>query len=124
MMNFKKDNTINYTNGSNESNKSALYKNTNTYNNKSNNSTLGKNTNTDNNKFNNTNNYISEQDALDIALKDVGLTQNDIYDLDIELEYKYSQTVYEINFDYQRHEYEYYINAESGTIVKSFRERD
>lgn len=68
--------------------------------------------------------YISKQEALNVALKDVGISQDNIRDLDIELDYKYSQMVYEVDFNYQQYEYEYYINAEDGKIVKSFKERD
>lgn len=70
------------------------------------------------------NKYISRQQAINIVLKDVGVNQNQIYDLEIELDYKYNQVVYEIDFDYQQFEYEYYINAENGNIVKSFKEWD
>ncbi len=67
---------------------------------------------------------ISKDNALKIALDDVKLTQSDIRDIDIELDYKYGQTVYEITFDYQQYEYEYYIDARNGDIVKSFKEID
>lgn len=69
-------------------------------------------------------NYISRDEVLTIALKDANINQSDIRDIDIELDYKYGQTVYEVNFNYKQYEYEYYINAENGNIVKSFRERD
>ena len=86
----------------------------------------------DNNNVNTTNtnnttdngNYISRDDALKSALEDSGITESDIRDLDIELEDKYGQTVYEVTFDYNQYEYEYYINREDGSIVKSFIERD
>ncbi len=81
------------------------------------------NDNTNSNE-NNNKNYISRENALKIALDDAKINQSDIRDIDIELDYKYGQTVYEVNFDYQQYEYEYYINAESGNIVKSFKEID
>ena len=43
---------------------------------------------------------------------------------DIELDYKYGKKVYEVSFDYQYHEYEYYIDASNGDIVHFFKERD
>ena len=52
------------------------------------------------------------------------MKQSDIHDLDIELDYKYDNTVYEIDFNYKNYEYEYYINAQSGKIIHSFKERD
>ena len=68
--------------------------------------------------------YISKQDAINIALKDLKLTEKDVYDLEVELERKYNNTVYEVNFDYKNLDYEYYINATNGNIVKSFSELD
>ena len=81
---------------------------------------------TDNNKdTNNINkNYITKENALKIALDDEQISRNDIYDIEVELDYKYNQTVYEVTFNYQKYEYEYYINAENGNILKSFREID
>lgn len=70
------------------------------------------------------NNYISKEEALKKALEHAKINQNDIYDTNVEIDYKYNQTVYEIDFNYQQFEYEYYINAENGEIVKSFKERD
>ncbi len=76
------------------------------------------------NTSNKNNNYITKEEAIDIALKNGKLESSNITDLDVELDYKYNQTVYEVTFDYQNYEYEYYINAETGIIVKSFVERD
>ena len=86
---------------------------------------------TDNNNINNSitnnntnKNYISKDNALKIALNDAKINQNNIRNIDIEFDYKYNQTVYEVTFDYKQYEYEYYINAENGNIIKSFIERD
>ncbi len=79
---------------------------------------------TTNDNNSNNQNYISRENALKVALDDAKINQNDIRDIDVELDYKYNQTVYEVTFDYQQYEYEYYINAENGSIVKSFRESD
>ena len=73
---------------------------------------------------NNGTNYISRENALKVALDDAKINQKDIHDIDVELDYKYNQIVYEVNFDYQQYEYEYYINAENGNIVKSFKQID
>lgn len=73
---------------------------------------------------NTNNNYIPRENALQSALDDAKLNQSDVRDIDVELDYKYGQTVYEVTFDYQQYEYEYYINAENGNIVKSFKEID
>ncbi len=69
-------------------------------------------------------NYISNNKALEIALSSLNISENDIYDLDIELDYKFGATVYEIDFKYNRLEYEFYINAQTGEILKSFSQRD
>ncbi len=69
-------------------------------------------------------NYITKDQALDIALNDASMSKNNVYDIDIELDYKYGKTVYEVDFDYQSMEYEYYIDALTGTIIKSFQSRN
>ena len=59
--------------------------------------------NSDYNATNNTNkNYISKENALKIALDDAKINQNDIHDIEVELDYKYNQTVYEVTFNYQK----------------------
>ncbi len=68
--------------------------------------------------------YIGQQKALNVVLKSLKLTSKDIYDLDIELDYKFGKTVYDLDFKYQHYEYEYYVEATTGKIVKSFRELD
>ena len=68
--------------------------------------------------------YISRDKALQIALDSLNINKSDIYDLDNDLEYKYGVEVYEIDFKYNRYEYDFYINAKTGEIVKSFKERD
>ncbi len=68
--------------------------------------------------------YISSQKALTIALNDIGATQSDVYDVDVELDYKYKQNVYEVSFNYRQYEYEYYLNATTGKIIHAFKERD
>ena len=67
---------------------------------------------------------ITSDKAIDIALDDAKLDKNNVYDLDVELENKYGQRVYEVTFDYQNLDYEYYISTNDGSIVKSFKEFD
>lgn len=71
-------------------------------------------------------NYIVKSEILKIALNDLNITEKDIYDLDIELENKprYKTVVYEVSFDYNYFEYEYYIDALTGKILDSFKSRD
>lgn len=68
--------------------------------------------------------YIAIEKALAIALENVGANRDLVWDIDIELERKFGQVVYEVSFSYEKYEYEYYINAKSGEIIKSFKEID
>ena len=68
--------------------------------------------------------YIGKDKAISIALKDLKLTKNDVYDLECELDKEFNQTVYEVTFNYKNLEYEYYINPETGKIIHSFKELD
>lgn len=77
-----------------------------------------------NNKTETTNNYIGKEKALDIVLDHAKVEQKNIYDLDIELDYKYGSNVYEIDFNYDHYDYEYYVDAKSGEILHSFKEFD
>lgn len=78
----------------------------------------------DNQNTTNDNNYIARDSAISIALKDLKLTKNDVYDLECDLDREFNQIVYEVTFNYKNLEYEYYINAESGKIIHSFKELD
>ena len=55
---------------------------------------------------NDTTKYITKTEALNIALKDLKISQSNIYDVSVELDYKYNQTVYDIDFNYKNYEYE------------------
>ncbi|MBR2998649.1 PepSY domain-containing protein [Candidatus Saccharibacteria bacterium] len=69
-----------------------------------------------------TSKYITIEKALDAALKSAGLTREQVRDIDVELERKFGQMVFEVSFDAGQYEYEIYINAENGETVKSFKE--
>ena len=71
-----------------------------------------------------TSNYITIEKALALALEGAGLARENVWDIDVELEKKFGQIVYEVSFDAGQYEYEYYINAETGEIIKSFKEID
>ncbi len=79
-----------------------------------------------NDDINSNNKYISQEEALNIVLNNLNISRNDIYDLDIELEYKarYGDVVYEVSFDLGQYEYEYYLKATTGAILDSLRSRD
>ena len=69
-------------------------------------------------------NIITSDEALQKVLDDTKLRKEDLYDLDIERDYKYNKDVYEINFKHDKYEYEYYIDITDGRIVHSFKEID
>ena len=93
-------------------------------NNNSSNENTNNNTDINNTDKTNEDKYISKDEALTIALDNLKISKNDIYDLSNELEYKYGAYVYEVEFKYNRYEYDFYINATDGKIVKSFKEWD
>ena len=65
---------------------------------------------------------ITEEEALNIALKHAGVTKNDIQNLENRLETENGKLVYDIEFDSGNTEYSYDINAETGDIVDSDRD--
>lgn len=71
---------------------------------------------------------IAKEAALAIAIKDAGINEADVRDLDIELDKEREIFVYEIDFETynnrQEIEYEYDINAATGEIIKKEIERD
>ena len=67
---------------------------------------------------------ITREKALEIALKEVGLKQEDIHDLDIELDRERGVNIWEVDFDYKNMEYSYDINAETGSVTRVENERD
>ena len=71
-----------------------------------------------------TSQFITVDKALDIALKAAGTTKQNVRDIDVELDYKFGQTVYEVSFDLGQYDYEYYLDAKTGNVIKSFKEID
>lgn len=69
-------------------------------------------------------NYISKDEAVDIALKHAGLSRSDIKQLEAELDTDDSVRHYEIGFKSGGWEYEYEINAKTGKIMEHEKERD
>ncbi len=67
---------------------------------------------------------ISEDKAKDIAFTHAGVNAADVKGLKVELDRDDGVTVYEIDFRTGDVEYEYDINASTGTIIKSQREQD
>ncbi len=66
---------------------------------------------------------ITADEALNIALKQAGVTREDIRNLESTLDRENGAAVYEIDFDVGNVEYSYDINAETGAIVERDRDR-
>lgn len=68
--------------------------------------------------------YIGAEKAKSIALSNAGLTAASVTGLISELDSDDGTAVYEVEFMYGGYEYEYKIDAKSGTILKSDKELD
>ena len=66
---------------------------------------------------------ISADEALDIALTEVGATKENISRLERTLETDDGIQVWEIDFDYGGREYSFDVNAQNGEIVERDRDR-
>ena len=62
--------------------------------------------------------------AKSIALNHAGLSENQAYDMDIELDDEDGKLVYEVEFKSGGMEYDYEIDAATGTILQQEAERD
>ena len=67
---------------------------------------------------------ISKSKAIDIALKHAGLKKSQVRELECELDRENGVQVYEVSFDYGKYDYDYEINAVSGKIIFSEKEKD
>lgn len=61
--------------------------------------------------------YIGKDKAKSIALKNAGTTSSKVRELDVELDADDGVLVYEVDFKYGNKEYEYEINAKTGSII-------
>ena len=67
---------------------------------------------------------LTRDEAIEIALKDAGLTKNQIHDLDAELDHDNGILHYDVDFEKDNKDYDYEIDAASGKILRSEKERD
>jgi len=67
---------------------------------------------------------ISRTEARDIALKHAGLTTSQVRDLEVELDKEGGKTYYDVDFEADGYDYDYEVDAESGKILKSRKEKD
>lgn len=69
-------------------------------------------------------NRIGKDRAKQIALDHAGLVAGDVRELKCELDRENGTAVYEVEFESGGYEYSYEINAETGKIISSEKERD
>ena len=67
--------------------------------------------------------YIGEEAAKAAALKHAGLSENNVYGLRVKFDIDDGRAKYEVEFRSGNTEYEYEIDAENGSIIKSENER-
>lgn len=60
---------------------------------------------------------ISKEEAIDIALKDAGLTRDQVKLLRSEFDYDNGRPEYEVDFHHGGYEYDYEIHAKTGEIL-------
>ena len=68
-------------------------------------------------------NYITAEKAKEIACSHAGIAVSDIWDFDIGFERDNGLAVYELDFKSDGYEYDYEINAVTGDILRSGKER-
>lgn len=73
---------------------------------------------------NDTTKTYTRQEVLDIAYKDAGITASDASEIEVKLKTADNAEVYEVEFDYNEHEYDYVINAKTGEILSKSIEKE
>lgn len=68
--------------------------------------------------------YIGKAAAIKIALAHAGLERSAVRDLKCEFDREDGVMIYEVEFESGAYDYEYDIDAMSGKILKSKKERD
>ena len=71
-----------------------------------------------------TGSVIEQEAAIEIALTHAGISREQVYDLEAELDREWGVLLYEVSFESGGREYEYDINATSGEIRSHRAERD
>ena len=67
---------------------------------------------------------ITKDEAQKIALKDAGLTKDQVRGLKAELDYDNGTAHYDVEFSHDGWEYDYEIHAETGRILSREKDRD
>lgn len=69
-------------------------------------------------------NYIGKEKAKQAALKHAGVKENNVKALEVKLDKENGKAVYEVEFKASGYEYDYEIDALTGKIIKSEKEKD
>ena len=67
---------------------------------------------------------LSRTEARDIVLKHAGLSISQVRDLEVELDKDGGKAHYDVDFDADGYEYDYEVDAQTGKILKSRKEKD
>lgn len=67
---------------------------------------------------------LTKEEALEIALKDAGLTKDEIRNPKIELDREINRTHYDVDFEKDNRDYDYEIDAQTGNILHREIEQD
>lgn len=67
---------------------------------------------------------VTREQAIDIALGAAGLSRQDVYDLEAELDRDRGGVFWEVDFETRDYDYSYDIHSETGAITRTERERD
>lgn len=67
---------------------------------------------------------VTKDEAKAVALAHAGVNEADIRNYKVEVDKERNSLVYEIEFDADKYEYDYVVNAETGKIVHSEAEKD
>ena len=68
--------------------------------------------------------FATQEEALAIALQHAGVSEQDIFKVEIKLENEHGRDEYDIEFHAAGREYSYDIDAQSGEIINSESEID
>ncbi len=68
--------------------------------------------------------YISADEALQIALANAGTTKEAVKGLEVEMDHEHGKMIFDVEFDLENTEFEYEIDAKTGEILEIEKEVD
>lgn len=69
-----------------------------------------------------TNELLSRERAIEIALQAAVLTRDEVFDIDAELERERGDIIWEVDFETRDYEFSYHVDAETGAVTRSDKE--